>query len=84
MGFEPRQPSSSLETVNKFIDWIKVVAEEAKSAIYKAQEDMARYYNQRRSPAPVFKPGNRVFLDASNICTTQPSAKLCHKKVTTK
>jgi len=57
---------------------MKTAVEEAKSAIYKAQEDIAKYYNQRRSPAPMYKPGNRVFLDTSDICITWPFAKLLY------
>jgi len=57
------------------------VLQEAKAAISKAQEDMARYYNHRRTPALPFKPGDRVFLDASDIQTTRPSAKLSHHRL---
>jgi len=57
---------------------MKSATEEAKSAIRKVQEDMARYYNRRRSPTPVFKPGDRVYLDASDIKTTRLSPKLSH------
>jgi len=39
---------------------------------------MKRYYDCWRTLALVFKPGNKVFLDASNICTTRPSQKLLH------
>jgi len=78
MGFEPRQDPSSLETVNEFTKRMESATEEAKFAIRKAQEDMARYYNQRRSLAPVFKPGDRVYLDTSDIRTTRPSPKLSH------
>jgi len=81
MGFEPRQDPSSLETVNEFTKRMESAIEEAKSAIYKAQEDMTRYYNRRRSPAPVFKPGDRVYLDASDIKTTRPSPKLSHRRL---
>jgi len=52
--------------------------EEAKSAICKTQDDMKRYYDHRRTLAPVFKPGNKVFLDTSDIHTTCPSQKLSH------
>jgi len=45
MGFEPRQDPSSLEMVNEFTKRMESATEEAKSAICKAQEDMARYYN---------------------------------------
>jgi len=78
IGFEPRQDPSSLETVNEFTKRMESATEEAKSVICKAQEDMTRYYNRRRSPAPVFKPGDRVYLDASDIRTTRPSPKLSH------
>jgi len=54
MGFEPRQPPSKVEAVNDFTDRMKSTLEEAKSAIAKAKDDMARYYNQRRTPAPVY------------------------------
>ena len=81
MGFEPRQDPSSLETVNEFTKRMESATEEAKSAIRKAQEDMTRYYNRRRSPAPVFKPGDRVYLDASDIRTTCLSPKLSHRRL---
>jgi len=45
MGFELRQNPSGLETVNEFMERMKSATEEAKSAIYKAQENMTWYYN---------------------------------------
>ena len=80
MGFEPRA-NSKLETVNEFVTRMKDTLEEAKSAIVKAKDDMARYYNQRRTPAPEYKPGDKVFLDASDIQTTRPSKKLDHHRL---
>jgi len=81
MGFEPRQDSSSLETVNEFTKRMESATQEAKSVIHKAQENMTRYYNRRRSPAPVFQLGDRVYLDASDIKTTRPSLKLSHRRL---
>jgi len=78
MGFELRQDPSSLETVNEFIKRMESATEEAKSVIRKAQEDMTRYYNRRRSLAPVFQPGDWVYLDVSDIKTTCLSPKLSH------
>jgi hypothetical protein len=69
MGFEPQQPSQ-LESVNEFTDQMKLALEEAKSALAKAKDDMARYYNQKRLPTPVYKPGDLIYLDASYIKTT--------------
>jgi len=79
MGFEPSQVPSRLETVNEFMERMKSVTEEAKSAIRKAQENMTRYYNRKRTSAPVYKLGDRVYLDALDIKMTRPSPKLSHR-----
>jgi hypothetical protein len=81
MGFEPHQPPSRVEMVNEFTDWMKATLGEAKSALTKAKDDMARYYNQRRSPAPSFAPGDMVYLDSSDIQMTWPSKKLSHHRL---
>jgi len=54
---------------------MKVTLEEAKSALAKAKDDMARYYNRRRSP------GDMVYLDSEDIQTTRPSKKLSHRRL---
>jgi len=46
MGFEPNQHSLKLEAVNEFADWMKSLLDEARAALAKLKEDMARYYNQ--------------------------------------
>ena len=79
MGFEPDQPDSWLETVNEFKTRMQRSLEEAWSALAKAKDDMTRYYNQRHIPAPEYQPGDRVYLDVSDIKTTRPSQKLAHK-----
>jgi len=81
MGFEPQQNPSGLETVNEFMERMKTAIEEAKSAIRKAQDDMKKYYDRRRTLAPVFKPGDKVFLDTSDIWTMCPSQKLSHRQL---
>ena len=50
----------------------------ARSALAKAKDDMARYYNQRRAPAPTFAAGDKVYLDSSDIQMTRRSKKLSH------
>ena len=79
MGFEPRRNPSGLETINEFTERMRTAIKEAKSVIHKAQDDMKRYYDRRRTPAPVFNPGDKVFLDALDIRTTRPSQKLSHR-----
>jgi len=78
MGFEPRQNHSDLETVNEFTERMRAAIDEVKSTIRKAQDNMKRYYDRRRTLAPVFKPSDKVFLNASDIRTTCPLQKLSH------
>jgi len=79
MGFEPTQSPSHLETVNEFTDRMHSALTEAKSALAKAQDYMSRYYNRRREPAPEYAPGDKVYLDGSDIRTSRPSKKLAHR-----
>ena len=81
MGFEPNQPPSRLESVNEFKERMESTLEEAKAALAKSKDDMAKYYNWRRTPAPDYKPGDKVYLDASNIQTNRPSRKLSHRRL---
>jgi len=53
--------------VNEFMERMRMAIEETKSMIHKAQKDIKRYYNRHRTPAPVFNPGDKVFLDALDI-----------------
>jgi hypothetical protein len=78
MGFEPRQPHSTLESANEFVEHMPLGIEEVKVALTKAKDEYAMYYNRRREPAPVFAPGDRVWLDGSNIATNRLSSKLSH------
>ena len=52
---------------------------EAKSALVKAQDDMSHYYNRCREPAPEYIPGDKVYLDGSDIRTSRLSKKLAHR-----
>ena len=81
IGFELSQNPSSLETVNEFTERMKSTTEEAKSAIHKAWKDITQYYNQKRTPAPMFKPGDQVYLDVSDIKITHLSLKLSHRRL---
>ena len=60
MGFKLHQPPSHIEAVNEFTDQMKDTLEEAKSALAKAKDDIARYYNFHHSPAPTFSPSNLI------------------------
>jgi hypothetical protein len=81
MGFEPHRPCSKLESVNEFAEHMAQGLEEAKSATAKAKDEYAMYYNRRREPAPVFTPGDKVWLDGSDIATNRLLSKLSHQRL---
>jgi len=79
MGFEPVQLPTKVEAVLEFANRMKDTLSEAQAALAKSKDDMACYYNQHCTPAPTFAAGDKVFLDASDICMTHPSKKLSHR-----
>ena len=54
---------------------------EAKVTLVKSKDNMAKYYNHNRTPAPDYQPGDRVYLDASDIHSNRPSRKLSHRRL---
>jgi hypothetical protein len=76
MGFEPQQLCSTLKSANEFAENIALGIEEAKVAFTRANDEYTTYYNHQCEPAPVFAPGDRVWLDGSDIATKRPSPKL--------
>jgi hypothetical protein len=75
---EPQQPCSTLESANEFVEHIALGIEEVKAALTKVKDEYAMYYNCQCEPALVFTPGDRVWLDGSNITTNRLSSKLSH------
>ena len=59
MGFEPRARPSDNQAVNEFVEKMRMAQEEAKAPLTKAKDDMARYYDRGRTPAPKYRPGDR-------------------------
>jgi RNase H-like domain found in reverse transcriptase/Integrase zinc binding domain/Reverse transcriptase (RNA-dependent DNA polymerase) len=78
MGFEPDQQRSYLESVNEFKERMEDALEEAKAALTKSKDNMAKYYDRKWTPSPDYKPGDKVYLDVSDIQTNRPSRKLSH------
>ena len=75
-----QQPYVLCHLIAFFLSWYRLSStlEEAKIALWKSQDNMALYYNQYQIPASIFQPNNKIYLGASNIHTTCPSAKLSH------
>ena len=78
LGVEPIR-ETRLEALEEFTTRMEEATKEARSALEKAADDMARFYDVHRQAAPVYKVGDKVWLNAQNISTTQPMKKLDHK-----
>ena len=78
MGSEPTR-SSTVEAADDFAQRMSQMQEEVKATLEHAADKMARYYDRRRSPAPTYEAGAKVWLSAQNYTTTCPTKKLDHK-----
>jgi hypothetical protein len=81
MGFKPSQWRSHVESINQFKEYMQDALEEAKVALAKSKDNMAKYYDWKQTPSPDYKPGDKVYLDTSNIQTNRPSRKLSHHRL---
>jgi hypothetical protein len=79
MGFEPQQPCPTLELANEFAERMALEIEEAKAALTKVKDEYSMYYNRQCEPAPVFTPGDRVWLNGSDISTNRPFPPTDHR-----
>jgi len=66
MGFEERK-KGKYEGVEKFIEKMKEIQEEAKAALGKAQEDMKKYADRRRLEVDKYKVGDLVMLSIKDL-----------------
>ena len=47
----------------------------------KSEDDMTKYYDWRWTPTSDYKPGDKVYLDASDMQTNRPLRKLSHHRL---
>ena len=66
MGFEPRR-AGKVEAAGEFATRMQEALAEARSALQKAADDMARFYNAHRDGSVEYAVGDKVWLDATNI-----------------
>ena len=57
---------------------MKQVHEDARSSLKAAAEKMKENYDRHRRDAIDYKPGDKVYLEGTNISITRPSRKLVH------
>jgi len=66
MGFETRK-KGKYAGAEKFIEKMKEIQEEAKAALGKAQADMKKYANKKRSDIEEYKVGDLVMLSTKDL-----------------
>jgi len=66
MGFEGRKKGKYIGA-EKFIEKMKEIQEEAKAALGKAQADMKKYANKKRSDVEEYKVGDLVMLSTKDL-----------------
>jgi len=66
MGFEGRK-KGKYEGAENFIEKMKEIQEEAKSALGKVQEDIKKYADRRRSEVDEYKVGELVMLSTKDL-----------------
>jgi len=66
MGFEGRKKGKYVG-VEKFVKKMKEIQEEVKAALKKAQDDMRKYANRKRSDIDEYKVGDLVMLSTKDL-----------------
>jgi len=66
MGFEGRK-KEKYTRAEKFVEKMKEIQEEAKAALKKAQENMRKYTNRKRSDVDKYKVGDLVMLSTKDL-----------------
>jgi hypothetical protein len=69
------------EEAEEFASKMKKIRDEATAALEKAQKNMKKYYDAKHKDAPVFKVGDKVYVEATDIKTDRPTKKFDDKRL---
>ena len=69
LGVEPIR-ETRLETLREFTDHMEMATNEARSSLQKAADNIVCFYDIHRQHAPIYKVGDKIWLNAQNIITT--------------
>jgi len=75
MGFKPWR-DVKVQAVDKFVDELKNIQEEAGAALHKACDDMKHFADWTRVHALEYKEGDQVWLSTKNLNINQPLKKI--------
>ena len=73
-GIENRVETRN-EDAGDFANKMKKIRDEAAAALEKTQKTMKKYYDAKRRDAPVFKVGDKVWVEGKDIKTDRPTKK---------
>jgi hypothetical protein len=76
---EPRLPEE--ERAQQVSVKMKEITDHLQAEILRAQHRQQEYADGKRRPAPAFRVGDKVWLNAQNIATQRPSRKLDHRRI---
>jgi len=79
MGTEPLK-DGKIDTADTFVKNMEEARKEAESALKKAADDMAKFYDRHRGIPTKYKVGDMVWLDGKDLKTDRPSKKLDDKR----
>ena len=75
------RPNESTRDAHASAQALDEIHQHLRSEMRRAQEIQAEAADRRRLPAPTYQPGDRVWLNAKNIKTRRPAAKLDHRRL---
>lgn len=82
MGTRRNGPfTSNVPGLSDRISALKEAREDARSKLEIEAERMKRFYDRGVRDAPVFKVGEKVWLDAKNLKVDRPTRKLSDKRL---
>jgi len=83
-GYNPRvtwlkQAEIKNPAAELYAHWMEEVHQKCMEQLKETQARMSKYFDSKRLPSPLFKPGDKVLLDGRNLRIKRSSKKLDHK-----
>jgi len=78
-GTNPQCKAKS-QSATEFIEHIKKVCKEAEAALKQTEETMKKNYDRKKGSSREYVPGEKVWLEGTNITTDRPIKKLDDKR----
>ena len=77
-GTNPRWEAKSQSAI-EFVGHIRKVREEMEAALKQSNETMKKAYDRKKGESWEYQPGDKVYLEGTNVTTDRPIKKLGDK-----